>query len=162
MNVNRYLLQNHSICLEALCVCVCVRRFWCMSAESSVRGRCERRLLSFNLLCPWACQLSLYACFCVFMRVHDGFSYQFMGDYVDSFHSYFSPWIFYHRINKRQFQGCYAYVGTERGQRGAVAVIHGCFLSRQWKTYTGWIGLKGDSCVWSGPTLTLDCGPIKL
>lgn len=29
-------------------------------------------------------------CVCVCTGVHDGFSYQFMGDYMDSFHSYFS------------------------------------------------------------------------
>lgn len=49
-------------------------------------------------------------------------------------------------------------MGTDRGQRGAVAVFHGYFhqekwLIRQWKTYTGWIGLKGESHVWYGPTL---------
>lgn len=60
-------------------------------------GGHEPRLVSFTSLCPWACQLSLYACVCVFMWGHDGFSYQFMGDYMDSFPSYFSPWIFYHR-----------------------------------------------------------------
>lgn len=122
-------------------------------------GRREPGRLSFTPLCPWACQLLLYACVCVFMWGHDGFSYQFMGDYMDSFHSSFWPWIFYHHINKKQFQGRYACVGNGRGPRGAVAVFHGYFyqqkwLLRCWKMYLSWIWLKGDFCAGYSSTLS--------
>lgn len=57
-------------------------------------------------------------CVCVRTRVCvcDGFRYEFMGDYMDSFHSYFSLWIIYHHINKMQFQGSCAH-GRDRGSR---------------------------------------------
>lgn len=128
---DQYLLPDRSICLEAVCVfvyvhahCVyghvCAHIHWCMSKMFGTRDRHMRVLLSFISLCPWGCQLSLdgdagaFVCVCVHVRVRVGFRYQFMGDYIDSFHSYFSLWIFYRHINKMQFQGSCAH-GRDRG-----------------------------------------------
>lgn len=77
--VNRYLLENRSVCLAA-----CEGGTLCLGVDTS-RGGCH------SLHCALEPVSSYCTLVFVFSWGHDGFSYQFMGDYMDSFHSYFSP-----------------------------------------------------------------------
>lgn len=72
------------VCVRHLHVCCCIRKV------SGSQDKHRQVLLSFISFCPWGCQFSLHWCLgtCVSMRV--GFTYHFIGDYMDSFNGYFS------------------------------------------------------------------------
>lgn len=89
-SVNRYWLQNHSVHLGA--GHVHERLYGCTSTGISRLGVDTSGGWSHSLHC--ALELVSSHCMLVFVFScggHDGFSYQFMGDYMDSFHSYFFP-----------------------------------------------------------------------
>lgn len=110
-SVDRYRLPNCNICLVAVCThAFCVYGYLLvhicrgLSKMFATQARCTPRLLSFNSACPWGCQLSLLGHVRVFTCVY-------MMDFAISLWriiraasiAIFLPWIFYHRINKRQF-----------------------------------------------------------
>lgn len=121
---DRYRLPNRSICSGA----VRERVHGHLDTSSGVWAKCLALRTDTRRGCcrSFHCALEGVSSRCTGMWVHSRarvrFRYQFMGDYMDSFHSYFSLWIFYHHINKTQFQGCYAH-GRERGSAPSTEII---------------------------------------
>lgn len=72
------------VCVRHLHVCCCIRKV------SGSQDKHRQVLLSFISFCPWGCQFSLHWCLGTCVSMRGGFTYHFIGDYMDSFHGYFS------------------------------------------------------------------------
>lgn len=133
-SADRYRLPNCNICLGAVCAhAFCVYGYllvhicWGISKMFGTQARRTQRLLSFNSSCPWGCQLSLLGHIRVFTCVYMmDFAISLWGIIRAASIAIFLLWIFYHRINKRQFQDCYSHRGRQGGHREAVAHCQLC------------------------------------